>query len=91
MFLPVPGHGAIAKIPKTGAGLSHTLDSLTQIDYYMDDLITAVQVGSKQQHQFFDITARQLKWLLPSLPGETKDSMSVKKLWAGEGDWTCVK
>ena len=27
----------------------------------------------------------------PLLPGEAKDSVLVKKLLAGEGDWKCVK
>ena len=34
---------------------------------------------------------RAIKWLFPSLLGESKDSVSVKKLLAGEGDWECVK
>ena len=42
-------------------------------------------------HQVFDSTVRALKWLPPSLPVEAKDSVLVKKLLAGEGDWECVK
>ena len=34
---------------------------------------------------------RDIKWRFPSLPGESKDLASVKKVLAGEGDWTCVK
>ena len=44
-LLPVPGYGAIDKIPKTGLGLIHILDSLTHIDCSMYDGITAVQGG----------------------------------------------
>ena len=47
--------------------------------------------GEERQHRVFDSTVRALKWLFPSLPGEAKDSVSVKKLLAGEGDWECVK
>ena len=50
-----------------------------------------VQGGPDYQHQVFDGIFRALKWLFPSLPGELKDLASVKKLVAGEGDWTCVK
>ena len=34
---------------------------------------------------------RALKWLFPSLPGESKDYVIVNKLLAVEGDWTCDK
>ena len=47
--------------------------------------------GVDHQHRVFDGTVRALKWLFPSLPGGLKDLVSVKKLVAGEGDWTCVK
>ena len=57
----------------------------------MYDVIAAVQGGAERQHQVFDSTVRALKWLSPSLPGEAKDSVSVKKLYAGEGHWECVK
>ena len=50
-----------------------------------------VQGVSDRQQRVFDGTVRALKWLFPSIPGELKDSVSVKKLMAGEGDWTCVK
>ena len=40
---PVMTYGAIATIHETGPGPPHTLDSLTHIDCYMDDVITAVQ------------------------------------------------
>ena len=32
-----------------------------------------------------------LKRLFPSLPGESKDLVSVKKIQVGEGGWTCAK
>ena len=44
-FLPVPRYSAITKIPKTGPVPPHTLESLTYIDCYVDDIFTAVQVG----------------------------------------------
>ena len=57
----------------------------------MDDVIYAVKGGLDLQHQVFDGTVRALKWILPSLLGESKDSVSIKYLFAGEGYWTCVK
>ena len=89
--LPVLSYGAISEIPSTGPGPPHTPESLNHRDCYMDDVISVVQGGPDRQHRVFDGTVRALKWLFPSLPGELKDSVSVKKLVAGEGDWTCVK
>ena len=57
----------------------------------MDDVLSTVQGDPKRQHRVFDSTVRSTKWLFPSLPGESKDSGIVKKLLAGECDWTCVK
>ena len=54
----------------------------------MDDVITAVQGGADRQREVFDGTFRALKCLFMSLPDETKDSVSIKKLMVGEGDWT---
>ena len=42
----VPGYGGITKIPKTSPGPPHTLDSLTHIYFYIDDVITVVQGGA---------------------------------------------
>ena len=56
-----PGYGAITKIPETGMGLPHTLDSLTTVYWYIYDVITGVQGGMEQQCQVFDGTDRTLK------------------------------
>ena len=87
----VPSYSAISEIPATGMGSPHTPESLTHVDLYMDYVISAVQGAPDHQDQVFDGTVCSLKWLFPSLPGELKDLVSVKKLVAGEGDWTCVK
>ena len=62
-LLPVRGYGAITNIPEIGTGPTHTLDILTHIDCYMDDVLTAVQGGPERQRQVFDSTIRALKWL----------------------------
>ena len=48
--LPVPSYGTIYDIRVTGPGLPHTPGSLTHIDCYMDDVISAVQGGPYCQH-----------------------------------------
>ena len=67
------------------------MDSLTHIDCYMGDVITALQGGAEQQREVFDGTIQALKWIFLSLPGETKYSVSIKRLMAGKGNWTCKK
>ena len=54
--LLVPGYGTISNIPEIGTGPPHTLDRITHIDCYMNNVITEVQDGSKQKHQVFDGT-----------------------------------
>ena len=66
-------------------------ESHSYIGCYMNEVISVVQDGPERQHQVFDGTVCALKWIFPSLPGEYKDLVSIKKLLAGEGDWTCVK
>ena len=83
--LPALSYGAISKIPATGQGPPHTPESLTHIGFYMDDVISEVQVGADRQHQVFSSTLCALKWLFPSFPGNLKDLVSVKNLIAGEG------
>ena len=86
MYLPILEYGAIVNISETGPGPPHNLDSLTHKDCYIDDVITMVKSGTERQRQVIDGTAWALKWLFQYFPGETKGSMSVKKLWAGEGN-----
>ena len=57
----------------------------------MNDIISVAQGGLYQQHRVFDGTVRDLKWIFLSLSGQLKDSVSMKKLVAGEGEWTFVK
>ena len=54
----------------------------------MDGVIYTVKGGTKRQHQVFDDTVCALKYLFPSLPGESKDLANVKKHLEEEGEWT---
>ena len=42
MDLPVLSYRSISKIPATRLGPPHTLESLTHIHFYMDDVISVV-------------------------------------------------
>ena len=50
-----------------------------------------MQVGPDGQHLVYDGIVCAVKWLFPSLPGDLKESVRVKNIVAGEGDWTCTK
>ena len=63
-------------------------ESLTDIDCYMDDVISAVQGGLEHQRLVFGGSVYYLKWLFPLLPGDSKNLVSVKKFLSGQGDWT---
>ena len=65
MNLLVPSYGTIFDIPETGPVPPHTPESLTHIDCYMDDVISALQGDPYCQHRVFDGTVRDLKWLFP--------------------------
>ena len=90
--LSILAYGSISKIPSTVlAPPPHTHQILSHIDCFMDDVISVVQGRLECQHRVFDGTVHSLKWLFPSLPGDSKDLVIVKKLLAGEGEWTCIK
>ena len=79
--LPVPAYRAITTIPATRPPHPHTRKSLTHIDCYMDSVISSIQGGPKIQHRVFDGTVCALKWIFPSLPQDSKDSMNAKNSW----------
>ena len=57
----------------------------------MDDVISEMQGGPELQHRVFYGAVHALKWLLRTLPGDSKDLVSARKLLLGEGEWNCVK
>ena len=59
----------------------------------MNDAISVVQGGGGAIKNTESLTAYSMlpNGPPPSLPREAKDSVSVKKLLAREGDWGCVK
>ena len=60
-----------------------TCESLTYIDCYMDNVISAEQRGPERQRRVFYGTVRTLKCLFPSLLVESKYPVGVKNSWNG--------
>ena len=59
---------------------------LQYIYVYMDNINCLTQEDQSQQHCFTEIVLRALKSMYPSIPGEMKDSISLKKAVTGDGD-----
>ena len=57
----------------------------------MDNLLSATQGYRTQQQHVSELTLRALKEIFPSLPKETKDSVSLKKALQGDGNWKTTK
>ena len=62
-LIMVPGYSTIINTPKKFPGPPHTLDSLTCIYFYMDDVITEAKGGPGRQCQVFESTTWSIKWL----------------------------
>ena len=79
-------------------GVYHTTDSppaspsrLQHTDVYMDDFISLTQGDPSQQTRVSELVLRAIKETYPSLPGEVKDSVSLKKARQDDGDWESTK
>ena len=57
----------------------------------MDNLNCVAQGDPSQQCQVTELVLRAIKTAHPSLPGELKDSVSIKKALAGDGNWSLIK
>ena len=78
--------------------LYHTISSptaspsrLQHADVYVDDINCVAQGDALQQQRVTELILRALKDIYPAVPGETKDSVSLKKALAGDGDWSQTK
>ena len=78
--------------------LYHTVTSptaspsrLQYADVYVDDINCLAQGDAVQQQRVSELVLRALKDIYPTIPGKTKDSVSLKKARAGDGDWEQVK
>ena len=73
--LPLPSYGAISEIPSTvppPPSPPNTNESLTHMYCYIDNVISAVQVGPDIQHRVFGGTVRALKWISHPYRGSPK-------------------
>ena len=82
LVYPPPTAGAY----KTANSATASPNRLQYIDVYMEDLLCASQENPTQQQRVSEITIRALKEIFPSLLSEVKDSASLKKALAGDGD-----
>ena len=80
ILLLITWYDAIFNISNTGPGLSHTLDILTHIYLYINDVILAVQGVPERHFQAFDSTVQSLMWIFPLFPNEANHLVGVKKL-----------
>ena len=83
ILLLVPWYNATVNIPNTYLVPPHTLDNLTNMYWYMYDVIKVVWCGPKWYLQVFDGTSWALKWLFPYFTQKTNDLVSIKKLLEG--------
>ena len=60
-------------------------------DVYMDDLICLAQGSPEQQQRVTEHAIRSIKEVFPSLPNETKNSVSVVKALKGDRNWAVSK
>ena len=54
----------------------------------MDDINYLTQGNQPQQHRLIEIVLQEIKNMYPTVKGELKDSISLKKASTGDGDWS---
>ena len=64
---------------------------LQYADVYMDDINCLTQGDVHQQRRVTEIVLDKLKLVYPTVKGELKDSISLKKARAGDGNWQTSK
>ena len=87
----VPTYPPTASLYATSPPPTLSNKHLQYVDVYMDDLNCATQGDSVQQRRVTELTIRSLKEVYPSIPQETRDSVSLKKELTGDGDWELEK
>ena len=78
--------------------LYHIVTSLTSSPYrpqytdvYIDDINCITKSDATQQHHISELVLLALKDIYPWVPGETKESVGIKKALVGDRDWAQVK
>ena len=86
-----PTYPPTASLYTTSPSPTSSNKRLQYVNVYMDDLNCATQGDSDQQRRVTELTIRSLKEVYPSIPQETRDSVSLKKELTGDGDWELEK
>ena len=82
-----PTAGLYQPFPSPSAGSNR----FQYADVYMDDINCLTQGDEQQQQRVTEIVLRTLKLVYPTVNGELKDSISLKKAKEGDGDWSVSK
>ena len=82
-----PTKGAYSTSPSPTASAKR----LQAVEVYMDDLMGATQGDPTQQRRATEIMLKAIKEVFPSVVGELKDSVSIKKALQGGGSWSWMK
>ena len=88
---PVPSYGPTRALYHTVSSPTASPSRLQYADVYVDDINCVTQGDALQQQRVSELVLKALKDIYPHVPGETKDSVSLKKALAGDGDWNQVK
>ena len=88
---PVPTYGPTKYLYHTVTSLTTSLSRIQYADVYVDDIGCITRGDSTQQHRVIELVLLAFKDIYPSVSVETKDSVGLKKVLAGEGDWSQVK
>ena len=89
--IPVPSYGPTNNLYHTVTSPTASPSRLQYADVYVDDINCVTQGDAEQQRRVSELVLQALKDVYPHVPGETKDSVSLKKALAGDGDWNQVK
>ena len=88
---PVPIYGPTSDLYHTVSSPTASPSRLQHADVYVDDINCVAQGDALQQQRVTELVLQALKDVYPTVIGETKDSVSLKKALAGDGDWSQVK
>ena len=90
-FDPSPPYHPTAGLYQASPSPSAGPNRLQYADVYMDDINCLTQGDTYQQKRVTEIVLSEIKSVYPTVEGELKDSISLKKAKAGDGDWDVTK
>ena len=83
---PVPSYGPTRNLYHTISSPTASPSRLQHADVYVDDINCVTQGDALQQQRVTELVLQALKDVYHAVSGETKDSISLKKARAGDGD-----